>query len=433
MSFVFCSFMMTSCLNVSKDSYVVDDTIDDAHFFSDNLADQEVNIYFFDVDNLNHGEETTRTAKSNAKINISSCDAYMVKIGDVEILVDCGYQIMFSGVSVKEQYPYTYIQPNIKENVDKNILPKIASICTDGILDYLIVTHADFDHIASLVVEGGIIDSFINNKTITNLDGNSVKLKGIKNVIDFNSGVVALHSYSEIDKEKRLCKSILYQTYLTKINELINRQTNYLPAAALFDENVRQGNTSISSMSIDNKLLATPEKMKEKVESKESILSEDNPNGAAKQYVNSVRKNSSYKDNVSKLGGELKAEKIKNEEEKDESYRYYYSIPLKANTELRILYNWYYDFAERHGFGGQTESHGFGGQDVNNPSVCLQVVQNEFKFMSCGDLGGNGESGILNYYKGTSILKDIKVFRASHHGSTNNSENSQNLFEEKNP
>lgn len=384
-------------------------------FFLDNIDSNEVNVYFLDIDNISNGDaEPTRTYKSDTITNVGSCDSYMIKIGNVEILVDAGYQTFASDACTKDTEPYTFTYEYIKQNVNKNLLRKIASICTDGVLDYLVVTHADFDHVASLCVEGGIIDAFTSHEKVTNLNGNTIELKKINNVIDFNSGVVALHSYFKIEKVKRLCRA-LYQTYLCKIEKLKEAGTNYLPAAALFDCSIVSENGTI--MLEENKLLATPDKMKKYVEDenyyKMTILSETKSNDAASEYINEVVKNGSYAENVDKLGGVLKSE----------NERYYYEINIDDKAQFRILYNWYYDFAYRQNF-----NEGNRGQPINNPSVCFEIVKNNFKFLSCGDMGGNGESGLINYYKDTSILKNVSLYKAAHHGSTNNGENSQTLF-----
>lgn len=185
------------------------------------------------------------------------------------------------------------------------------------------------------------------------------------------------------------------------MDKLIEKGTNYLPVALFADESV---------MTQENKLLATPDSMKDDVEKgfETRILTENQAIDAAKAYVKKVPKNLSYSENAEKLGGKLSSE----------NDRYYYSIDLNG-AELRILYNWYYDFARRHGFDSQ---------DINNPSVCFEIVKNDFKFLSCGDLGGNCENGLLNYYAGTNILSDVTLYKASHHGSTTNGENSKELF-----
>ena len=101
-----------------------------------------------------------------------------------------------------------------------------------------------------------------------------------------------------------------------------------------------------------------------------------------------------------------------------EEARYYYSIELPNKTELQILYNWEYDHFYRHSIDSQ---------DRNNISVCFAITNGNEKFVSFGDTG-SAESGIISYYKDTDLLKDVTCFKASHHGSTSNGENSSDLF-----
>ena len=414
-----CVIIIIICLilsgcGISGDSSIVEDIDIKSYkdFFEDNSS---ITIYYFDIDNLSENDVIERTYQSDSTNNVGSCESYIIKSGNIEILVDAGYQTFNSSFSIKEEYPYTFSHQYLKQNVQKNIMRKVASVCTDGVLEYLVVTHSDFDHIASLCVDGGIFDSFYNEEIITNLRGQDIKLKSINNIIDFNSGVLSLHSYEKIYKDQRLCRA-LYQTYLVKIDKLINKNnnsSNYLPAASLFSEKIVANDGT--TMSLKNKLLATPDKMKEHVEKyfQSRILTENQPNDAASQYVNDIKKNSDYKDSVERLGGELISE----------SERYYYKINLNSNVEFRILYNWYYDFAYRQSF-----DDGNRGQPINNPSVCFEVVSGKFKFLSCGDIGGNGENGLINYYENTSILKSVTLYKASHHGSTTNEENSERIF-----
>ncbi len=418
----FLTGLLSSCGNSEDDILFDRNKNGDLVFTPD--SNSNVQLFFFDSDNFatdNTGESYERTFYHKTSVestkSITASESYMIKSGNVEILVDCGFQSRKS--SIQEDDEYKYFDINVINNCNKNLLKKIKSICSDGVLDYLIVTHGDFDHIASLSVENGIVDAFLRNDTTEDCDYGA--FKSIKNVIDFNSGFVALHSYSEIDEDQRLCKG-LYQTYLVKMHKLVASGTNYLPAAALFSESVKTD--SGETMSFENKGLATPKKMMNYFFNnfETTILSESKPNTSASQYVNSTPKNTSYIENVNALNGKLKKQ----------NDRFYYSIQLGQNTELRFLYNWYYDFAYRQSFNGD-------GQPQNNISVCFGVVSNNFKYLGLGDLGGNGEDGLLQYYGNTDILSNITVQKASHHGSTGSSssdeqrENSIDLFKKTTP
>lgn len=399
-------------------------------FFFSRKDKKELQIFFLDVDNLTHSSRTNFThtnvrsagldEKEPSKISkaVNSVESYIIKYGDVEILVDAGYQSPASNAK------------SIEENVKNNLLNKIDQICTDGVIEYLIVTHPDVDHIKSLIVEGGIFDIFLKDHK-----------RKILNIIDFNSGLVALHSYEEIPSEKRLVQTKSYQEYCQKIRRLKKeKNTNYLPASALFPKNKIGESKKIfrQKSTVD---LSAPQSMEEYVELFNAIPQEHTKNGrilteykaneAAKNFLYLTHKNHDFEKNVEKLGGSLKFELEKSDNilisQEANSKRYYYSINLSNdqndNTELRILYNWYYDYVYHGSF-----SNPKGGTAVNNISVLIQVVHKNFKFMGSGDMGGNVESGLIKYYGKTDILKNVTVYKASHHGSTNNGENSKELF-----
>ena len=68
-------------------------------------------------------------------------DCTFIKVGDVDILIDAGSRYDSAGT----------------------IVPYISELCTDGVLEYVIATHAHQDHIAGFVgnsVYPGIFDSF---------------------------------------------------------------------------------------------------------------------------------------------------------------------------------------------------------------------------------------------------------------------------------
>ncbi len=91
-------------------------------------------------------------------------DSTLIKIGDTEVLIDAGS----------------------RQSSAETLVPYIQQYCTDGILEYVIATHADQDHIAAFVgtkTAPGIFDSF-----------------EVQTVIDFpktNKDTVILNSYYE--------------------------------------------------------------------------------------------------------------------------------------------------------------------------------------------------------------------------------------------
>lgn len=72
--------------------------------------------------------------------NKTSGDCTLIKVGNTEVLIDAGSTIGSAGT----------------------IVPYIQQYCTDGVLEYVIATHADSDHISSFVggANKGIFESF---------------------------------------------------------------------------------------------------------------------------------------------------------------------------------------------------------------------------------------------------------------------------------
>lgn len=68
-------------------------------------------------------------------------DCTLIKIGDTEVLIDAGS----------------------RKSSAETLVPQIKKLCTDGVLEYVIATHADQDHIAAFIGTKdapGIFDSF---------------------------------------------------------------------------------------------------------------------------------------------------------------------------------------------------------------------------------------------------------------------------------
>ncbi len=352
-------------------------------------SDKDVRICFFDIDNVisDDGKEWQRPY--HAVVASHSSDCYLIKVGDTEILVDGGHQTPRDyGENENER---------IRSILKDNILPKLAMLCEDGVLEYVIVTHADYDHIAMLAVEGGIFDAFtdwesyslryMGEKKIFN-EGQG--FKRIERVIDFDSPIVKEHSG---DRTNSLLSSDAYRNYVAKRDKAINyaaqngcKNAVHVPASAFFQELFDKDEDG-NFIDSDDKNRARPDYF---------IRNDKIPVDFPKTAIDD--------DIINKIDGDLKKE---NEAS-------YYEISLSKKTKLRILYNYFYDHLRQHSFDSQ---------DKNNLSVCFEVVNNKFKFLSCGDAGGNGENALINYYRGTDILSNVSVFKASHHGSTTNYEN----------
>ena len=85
-----------------------------------NYADEKVEVYFPDLKNYKNG------------------DCSLVKVGDTEVLIDAG--------------------PNTDALED--ITDFLSRICTDGKIEYVIVTHAHIDHYSCFATSGGIFSRF---------------------------------------------------------------------------------------------------------------------------------------------------------------------------------------------------------------------------------------------------------------------------------
>ena len=88
------------------------------------LTDEELQFHFIELGNKYSG------------------DCTLVKVGNTEVLIDAGS----------------------RKNSAKSIVPYIKNYCTDGILEYVVATHAHEDHIAGFVGLAdydGVFESFI--------------------------------------------------------------------------------------------------------------------------------------------------------------------------------------------------------------------------------------------------------------------------------
>lgn len=406
--------------------------------FNIDSTKNDINVIFFDDDNLvsQDGTSFAPCQITSMQNSIRSSDCYMIQSGDCEILVDAGHQMPSVG-EIQVSALTNHITNEILQNdVKMNLLRKIATVMSDdGVLDYLIVTHADFDHIASLIVTGGIFDAFLNDVTVTDLNGRQVEFDRIKYIIDFDSGLVRHFSNTELVKEARLISSKVYEAYVIQRDNLIEKdKTGYCPAAAFFDyDNLSKANSDGIDESIktalENKITTAMPNTVEKELSKK-------PNSSLDLYILDESKQSNSNVNkVAKSNGDFSDSQLLEPENgnlviegEGDQISLYYKLHFN-NSELRILYNWHYDYIMHQSFNREVSSdetssdmraESYDAQDANNISVCFEVVKDNFKFLSLGDLGANGEDGLLKYYADTNVLSDVSLFKASHHGSTAN-------------
>ena len=407
------------------------------NFLPDASADFEV--VFFDTDNsikTNGLDFDNVISGFSGSSNCNNCsDCYLIKSSDIEILVDCGGQL------------YSGSDSSRLTNFCNNIYKKMVTYCTDGILDYLIVTHADSDHLKNLVIDGGFFDSIINSdvwvdsiyKTHTtdsdvcNVFGEkATPITSILNIIDFDSYRVRFDSTNPA-KSNPLLSTDIYKQYQRKRDLLINKcDSTYCPASYFFND-VTVDDTDINKITtIDpsfHNYYAMPT---------DYFLNRLNDSGYKvnfKTYVGTVKNtitNKAYAKMPNKGG--LKSYDVEGVN------RYTYDLNLKNNTSLRILYNWYYDsyYSTQNGYGQWADNRS--GQPENNICVCFLVESGNNKLLITGDLGTYGEDGLLRYYQGTDVLSNVTCFKAAHHGSTSArpiaensscspSENSKKLFD----
>lgn len=362
--------------------------------------DDTVEIYFFDMDNINYGK-TYKNYDHQIATSAKTCDSYMIKVGSTEVLVDGGFQMPFNASDSRINATYWDV---ININSRENFLRKVSALATDGVIEYLIVTHGDFDHISSLVAGNGLFASVMADPEYSRfvpiyLEKNSQNIANTKSlvkigtIIDFNSNLVREYSdtnlkASENNKFLNFEPGYALNVYMNQVNYLISMGTKYVPAATLFDS---------EQISLDEKNIACTYTQ-------------------GLEYIRYPELDKKY--SLDEIGGKLVTCKSSNPNYEIDT-RHYYEIDLGNGVKLNILYNWFYD---------HWKQSSVNSQDRNNISVCFQVVCDNFKFVGFGDLGGNGEKAILQYYEGTDVLENTTCFKLSHHGSTNNGENSAQLF-----
>lgn len=166
------------------------------------IASAELSIHFIELGNKYTGDST------------------LIKVGDTEVLIDAGSRQSSA--------------PTIKAHIDK--------YCTDGVLEYVIATHSDQDHIAALVGTssggnyngvlysyeiGTIIRFDRTNKDTETAAGNPTLYGRFETAVDYaeaNGAAVytGLQCYNQtdgaqrtyyLDEEQTISMNILYNYY----------------------------------------------------------------------------------------------------------------------------------------------------------------------------------------------------------------------------
>ena len=151
------------------------------------IASSDV-YYSYNDNNLTTGKLTGEAGELSIHFlelgNKYTGDCTYIKYGDVDILIDCGSKA--SSVATVKKYLDQYI--------------------TDGILEYVIITHAHLDHYAGFATSGKVYGIF--------------DLYQCKNIIDFGTGTNQTGN--------------TYQNYVAKRqNEIDNDGANYYPAPSI--------------------------------------------------------------------------------------------------------------------------------------------------------------------------------------------------------
>lgn len=175
----------SSSADVSSDSASVDSSMS-----SDTEVAEELSIHFLQFDNVTSG------------------DCALIKTGNTEVLIDAGSTTGSAAT----------------------IVPYIQNYCTDGVLEYVIATHGDSDHISAFVgteKKPGIFDSFdcevIIDSAYTTKETNLYDNYVVKRDAEVAAGAThytAIECWKELNGAKRsyalgqtITMEILYQKY----------------------------------------------------------------------------------------------------------------------------------------------------------------------------------------------------------------------------
>lgn len=157
---------------------------------------------------------TTTTTTSNTATTTTSTSSISSKDGIVENIVYDDFQINFlefssysagDSIYIKAGETDILIDGGNKKNSTTEISNQINDYCTDGELEYVIVTHGDQDHIQSFVGTNGLfykykVDNLIYNqktsKDLTTSKGNETLYKQFLNSCDYAVSKGANRTYA---------------------------------------------------------------------------------------------------------------------------------------------------------------------------------------------------------------------------------------------
>lgn len=196
LSIMFCITLISckSDTNIEKDNNITK--------LSGNSSD-DISIYFYPF-----GSEDKKSKTDEKYLNANSeGDTFIIVIGDIEILVDGGNE--------------TNSCDAIKDEMRKHV-------SSDNVWDYIIVTHADRDHIAAFTT--------IVNNTYTGIfslflkDNKEEPEMTLLNLIDFD---ITSDETVKYPYESLLFANTIYLTYKVYREKIINTGTKYIPASLI--------------------------------------------------------------------------------------------------------------------------------------------------------------------------------------------------------
>ncbi len=172
------------------------------------IADADLSVHFLELGSANTG------------------DCTLIKAGDTEVLIDAGATSGSAPTQVMQDY--------------------VASYCTDGILEYVVATHAHEDHIAGLVgqesgstrtgflyqYEVGTIIQFSNQNTTSQVSQRYAEAveycrergSNVYTALECTQGANGARATYYLDEAQTIAMNVLYQKYY---EERSSSENNY--------------------------------------------------------------------------------------------------------------------------------------------------------------------------------------------------------------
>lgn len=331
------------------------------------------------VENLTNDIVKTETAQQTKYqentlqvtfLNVAMGDCTFIRYNDTQILIDSGEQEANSEQGVlNAQGIVNYVMNNLGEN--------------DFVLDYVIVTHGDSDHL-------GVMDKVLSNFTSTYKVGT---------IIDFDS--------------------LYYEAfYLAK-----NQPAEYEKHEEFFNTKANLNSPDINNQNNPIQESYHSDKLSAYKKQRDNLVKKHNTKYycVAERLANDVEYTAIFENNQN-------ASNINNANSE-------FRLGSDANAPiLKILYNKnYFDLLNSDAMAKEIQStYSDYAYYVNTKSVCSLIKYGETKVLLTGDLeeshGMKGESNLVNTYKeiDEDLLKNVTLYKAAHHGS--NTSNTKELL-----